>query len=67
MKSIICEKSILRIETSLPGPSSEKDSAVLISIKIPSRLLSSFRILAKLEGVKYQTKIKELMKKALET
>lgn len=33
----------------------------LISIKIPENLLSAFKTKAKLEGVPYQTKIKELM------
>lgn len=34
----------------------------LISIKIPENLLSIFRKKAELEGIHYQTKIKELMK-----
>lgn len=33
----------------------------LISIKIPERLLSTFRGKCQLEDVKYQTKIKQLM------
>jgi predicted DNA binding CopG/RHH family protein len=34
----------------------------LISIKIPENLLSVFRKKAELEGIPYQSKIKELMK-----
>ena len=33
----------------------------LISIKIPENLLSTFRTKCELEGIKYQTKINELM------
>jgi predicted DNA binding CopG/RHH family protein len=33
----------------------------LISLKIPEQLLTSFKTRCKLEGSKYQTKIKELM------
>lgn len=34
----------------------------LISLKVPEPLLNSFKQKTKLEGVAYQTKIKELMK-----
>lgn len=34
----------------------------LISIRVPPELLGSFRTKCKLEGKKYQTKIKELMR-----
>jgi len=34
----------------------------LISIKIPEDLLGTFKIKSELEGIKYQTKIKNLMK-----
>ncbi len=33
----------------------------LISMKVPERLLGAFKLRCKLEGSRYQTKIKELM------
>jgi predicted DNA binding CopG/RHH family protein len=42
-----------------------KTESKLISIKIPVDLLAAFKIKAASEGVKYQTKIKELMKEFL--
>lgn len=39
------------------------DKSILISIKIPKPLLSTFRTRCAAEGIPYQTKIKELMKK----
>ncbi len=39
-----------------------KSPSKLISIKIPEHLLEAFKQKAKLEGVAYQTQIKELMK-----
>ena len=39
-----------------------KEESTLISIKIPKSLLGAFRAKAKASGVKYQTKIKELMR-----
>ncbi len=44
----------------LHGKSTKKSK--LISIKIPQNLLSIFRKKSELEGIPYQTKIKELMK-----
>jgi predicted DNA binding CopG/RHH family protein len=41
------------------------EKSKLISIKIPENLLSIFRRRAELEGIPYQTKIKELMKEWL--
>lgn len=38
----------------------------LISIKIPENLLSTFRTKSELHGVRYQTQIKNLMKKWVE-
>ncbi|MDH5693798.1 MAG: hypothetical protein OEZ47_11905 [Gammaproteobacteria bacterium] len=38
------------------------DKSRLISIKIPESLLSSFRFKCELNGLKYQTQIKRLMK-----
>ena len=37
----------------------------LISLKVPEDLLSAFKFAAEKEGVKYQTKIKELMRASL--
>jgi predicted DNA binding CopG/RHH family protein len=33
----------------------------LISLKVPEQLLASFKVQCRLQGLKYQTKIKELM------
>lgn len=49
----------------LHSPNASKPKTKLISIKIPEDLLAAFRLKAEAEGVKYQTKIKELMKKSL--
>lgn len=38
------------------------DKSVLISIKVPQSLLSAFKNLSELHGLKYQTQIKALMK-----
>lgn len=38
----------------------------LISMKVPEPLLGGFKLRCKLEGVRYQTKIKELMREWLE-
>jgi predicted DNA binding CopG/RHH family protein len=38
----------------------------LISLRVEEALLSSFKQKARLEGVRYQTKIKELMRKYVE-
>ncbi|MBU0728569.1 MAG: hypothetical protein KKE17_14775 [Proteobacteria bacterium] len=45
---------------------SPKDRSRLISIKIPESLLGAFRRKADAHGVKYQTKIKDLMRAWLE-
>lgn len=37
------------------------DKTRLISIKMPERLLQSFRIKCELHGIRYQTRIKQLM------
>jgi len=42
-----------------------EDTSRLISIKIPENLLAAFRQRCDLEGVKYQTQIKTLMKQWL--
>ena len=42
--------------------SEKPDKSKLISIKIPLRLLSTFRLKAQATGVPYQTLIKQLMK-----
>jgi predicted DNA binding CopG/RHH family protein len=42
-----------------------KTKSKLISIKIPEDLLETFKLKAESEGIKYQTKIKELMKMSL--
>ena len=42
------------------------EKSKLISIKIPPSLLESFKTKARLNGVPYQTKIKELMKEWVE-
>ncbi len=39
----------------------------LISMKVPEPLLASFKLRCKLEGSRYQTKIKELMREWLES
>ena len=44
-----------------------KDKTVLISLKVPASLLKSFKTMADLNGLKYQTQIKVLMKKWLVT
>jgi predicted DNA binding CopG/RHH family protein len=43
----------------------EKDRSILISIKIPSSLLSEFRNACSKSGTKYQTQIKVLMREWL--
>jgi uncharacterized protein (DUF4415 family) len=45
-----------------PAPASSK----LISIKIPEAMLAEFRRKAESEGVRYQTKIKQLMTEWIE-
>jgi predicted DNA binding CopG/RHH family protein len=42
-----------------------KTKSKLISIKVPEDLLETFKLKAESEGIKYQTKIKELMKMSL--
>jgi len=42
-----------------------EDTSRLISIKIPENLLAAFRQRCDMEGVKYQTQIKTLMKQWL--
>lgn len=39
----------------------------LISMKVPEPLLNAFKLRCKAEGARYQTKIKELMKRWLAT
>ena len=39
----------------------------LISMKVPEPLLAGFKLRCKLEGSRYQTKIKELMREWLES
>lgn len=41
--------------------SKESETGILISMRVPRRLLTLFRQQAKLHGVKYQTQIKILM------
>lgn len=48
------------------APSKNKPKSKLISLKVREDLLKNFKLKAKLEGVRYQTKIKELMKDWLE-
>lgn len=45
---------------------SPEDKMKLISIKIPQSMLKAFRAQCELNGLKYQTQIKTLMKKWLE-
>ena len=45
----------------------EPQKSVLISMKVPQALLAAFRTKASASGVKYQTKIKELMRLWLES
>lgn len=45
--------------------SAKKQQSKLISLKVPEDLLETFRKQCALEGVKYQTKIKELMRASL--
>ena len=49
----------------LHGGTVDSSKSVLISIKIPADLLAAFRALAVIEGTKYQTKIKQLMRNEL--
>jgi len=44
----------------------EPSKSKLISMKIPENLLSSFRDRCELENIRYQTKIKKLMKEWLQ-
>ena len=46
----------------LAGAAQTKKRQRLISIRIPEELLGAFRTKCKLEGVQYQSKIKELMR-----
>jgi uncharacterized protein (DUF4415 family) len=46
--------------------SAQKQKSKLISLKVPEDLLESFRRQCEMEGVKYQTKIKELMREYLQ-
>ena len=43
-----------------------RDKSVLISMKVPESLLRSFKLQAHLRGKRYQTWIKELMRKEIE-
>lgn len=45
--------------------SANPSKSKLISIKIPESLLTAFRLKAELQGVKYQTQIKNLMEEWL--
>lgn len=50
------------------GPQvSVKNKSKLISMKVPEDLLYSFKTRCELDGVKYQTQIKELMKTYLQS
>ena len=49
-----------RLHGATPAPSK------LISMKVPEDLLNAFKARSKLEGVRYQTQIKVLMKKWLQ-
>ena len=44
----------------------KQDRSKLISLKVPESLLNSFRRRCELEGVRYQTQIKQLMRDWLE-
>ncbi len=46
----------------LAASSRETSPQKLISIRIPENLLSAFRIQCELEGLRYQTKIKDLIR-----
>ena len=41
--------------------------STLISIRIPNKLLAAFKAQSEFEGIKYQSKIKELMLKSLKS
>ena len=43
----------------------DKPGSTLISIRIESDLLNAFKTRAQLDGVRYQTRIKELMRRSL--
>ncbi len=63
-KRLSTEEIIVFVENFriLLAETKEPDKSILISLKVPSRLLSTFRLVANAEGKKYQTKLKELMK-----
>ena len=44
-----------------------KDKSILISLKVPESLLRAFKAFSELHGLKYQSQIKLLMKKWLES
>jgi len=46
----------------LHGSREAQSKSKLISMKVPEDLLDSFKVKAKLHGMRYQTQIKELMK-----
>jgi len=46
--------------------STQNQKSKLISLKVPEDLLENFRYQCEAEGVKYQTKIKELMREYLQ-
>lgn len=58
-------KQILEFLESFRSLNNMEEKTKLISIKIPESMLKAFRAKCELEGVKYQTQIKSLMKEWL--